>query len=173
MRDAELAEVLARGAESAHVVRGEKGEAGVGTAGAIGKHGIARKYAEAAQAFAEGIDVVRVGADAGDHVGVSCLHGAQRPPQRDNAARAAERNMVEPAYREPEMLGEPDRSVRSQREAADAQAVDVGLVELGGLQQAGESLRDKPVCVADGIADVRDRHRRDERQIAIVSRADA
>ena len=118
--------------------------------------------------------MVGVGADAGDHLGVSCLHGAQRPSQRHDAAGAAERNMVEPAYREPEMLGEPDSSVRSQREAADAQAVDVGLVELrSAFNRRRERRRDEPMCVADGIADVRDRHRRDERQIAIVSRADA
>jgi len=75
--------------------------------------------------------MVGVGADAGDHLGIAGLHGAQRTAHRDDSARAAERHVVQPSDRDPQVLGEADRRVRRQREAAETQAVDVGLVETG------------------------------------------
>ena len=45
--------------------------------------------------------MVGVGADAGDHLGIAGLHGAQRTAHRDDSARAAERHVVQPSDREP------------------------------------------------------------------------
>ena len=135
LRDAELAEVLALRAMLAHVVGGEESEAGVRPAGAVGIDRIARELAEVGERQAERIDVVGIAGDAGDDVGVARLHRARRAPQRHHAARAAQRNVVEPARREPEVLRQADRGVGSEREAGDGQAIDVALLQSGSLQQ--------------------------------------
>ena len=66
--------------------------------------------------------MVGIGADAGNHFGITGLHGAQCTAHCDDAAGAAERNMIEPSNRDPQVLGETDRRVGRQREAADTQA---------------------------------------------------
>src|SRR5208283_1827100 len=91
LRDADLAEVIARGAVGAHVVRGEEGEARVRPARAVREHGVAREYAEAAEALAKRIHVIRIRADARDDLGVAGLHRSKRASQRHDAAGAAER----------------------------------------------------------------------------------
>ena len=58
--DAELAEVLARGAIAVHVVRGDQRERRVGAAGAVGIDGVLGEAREGRQRLAERIDVVGV-----------------------------------------------------------------------------------------------------------------
>ena len=60
---------------------------------------VAREVREAAEHLAERLDVVGVGGDAGDDVGVARLHRARGAAQRHHARRAAGRDVVEPARR--------------------------------------------------------------------------
>ena len=86
--------------------------------------------------------MVRIGADAGDHLGVARLHRARRAAHRDDTARAAERNVVEPSHGDPQMLRQADRRIRRQREAAD------GLGRRFGLRN---------FCCAEQVREVRGR----------------
>ena len=85
LRDTDLAEILASRAERAHVIGGQEGEACVRPTRSVRKHRIARKYAEAAEALAKRVDVVRICTDAGNHFRVTGLNCAQRTAQRDNS----------------------------------------------------------------------------------------
>src|SRR5437667_149374 len=124
LRHAQLAEILARRAVDAHVVRREKGEARVRAARAVGIDCVACELAEIGERQPKGVDVIGVAGDARDDVRVTRLHRARRAPQGDHAAGAAERQVVEPARRQAEVLREADRRVGRQREARDAQSVD-------------------------------------------------
>ena len=73
--------------------------------------------------------MIGVGGDAGDDLGVAGLHRPRRAPQRHDAARAAKRNVIEPARRQAEMLGQPDCGVRRDGEARYREAVDVRRAE--------------------------------------------
>ena len=130
LRDAQLAEVLARRAALAHVVRGEEREAGIRAAGAVRVDGVARELAEVGERQAEGIDVVGVAGEAGDDARVARLHRARRAPQRHHAARAAQGNVVEPARREAEVLREADGRVGLQREAGNGEPIDFVLFQF-------------------------------------------
>src|SRR3984957_823937 len=101
----ELPEVLASRAVFPHVVRGQQGKTRIRSTGAIREHGITGEYAEVAEILPKRIEVVGVGADAGDPLGVSRLYRAQGAAQRDDAAGAAQRNMIEPAQADAQMLG--------------------------------------------------------------------
>lgn len=111
----------------AHVVRGQNSETGIWSAGCVRQHGITREDAETVESPAERVDVIGVGADAGNYFDIAGLHGAQRAAQGDDAARAPERNVIEPANRNPEVLSEPNRGVGRQCEAAETQTVDRAL----------------------------------------------
>ena len=136
LRDAQLAEVLARRAVLLHVVRGEEGEARVGAAGAVGIDRVARELAEVGERQAEGIDVVGVAGDAGDDVRVARLHRARRAAQRHHAARAAQRDVVEPARREAEVLRQADGGIGREGEAGDGKAVDLVFVQSRSFQES-------------------------------------
>ena len=125
--DAELAEVLAPRAVRAHVVVGEEREARVRPARSVRINRIARELAEARDGVPEGIDVIGVPREAGDDRGVAGLHCARGAPQRDHAARAAHRDVIQPARRQPEMLHQADRGVGEEQETRDGDAVDVLL----------------------------------------------
>ena len=115
LRDAELGEVLAPGAVAVHVILGDQRERRVGAAGAVRIDGVLGKARKRRQRLAERIDMIGIGGDAGDDLGVAGLHRARRAAQRHDAARAAKRNVIEPARRQAEMLGQPDRGVRRRR----------------------------------------------------------
>src|SRR3954469_13017753 len=155
LRDAELAEVLARGAEIAHVVRGEEREARIRAAGAVRIDGVARELAEVGEREPERVDMVRIAGEARHDVHIARLHRARGPAKRHHAARAAERHVIEPARRKAEMLRETDRRIRREREAGDGKSVDLLFAQAGLLQQIGEAAREQPVRGANGVADVR------------------
>ncbi len=75
--------------------------------------------------------MVGVAGDAGDDIGIAVLHSAGRAPQRDHAAGAAEGQMIQPARAEAEMLRQSDSRIGKQREARDAEAVDLILLQPG------------------------------------------
>ena len=125
LRDAELAEILAPRAIAVHVILGDQRERRVGAAGAVRIDSVLGKARERRQRLAEGIDMIGVPGDAGDDLGIAGLHRARRAPQRHDAARAAERNVIEPARRQAKMLGQTDRGVWPNREARHREAVDV------------------------------------------------
>ncbi|KAG1258935.1 hypothetical protein G6F65_015430 [Rhizopus arrhizus] len=131
LRHAQLAEVFARGAGRAHVVRGQQREAGVGAAGTVGIHGVLRKARELADGVAEGIHVVGVARDAGHDVRVAGLYGAGRAAQGRHAAGAAHRDVVQPARAHAQMLDQAHGGIGRQRETGHAQAVYVRLGHAG------------------------------------------
>ena len=112
LRDAELAEVARLDAVLAHVIGGEQREAHVRPAGAERIDRVAREAAEVRQILPERVDVIGVARDARHDLGVARLHGARRAAQRHHAARAAHRDVIEPARREAEMLRQADRACR-------------------------------------------------------------
>ena len=59
--------------------------------------------------------MVGVRADTGNHLGVTGLYRAQRAAHRDDAARAAERHVVQPSNRDAQVLSDADRGIRRQR----------------------------------------------------------
>src|SRR5262249_6730623 len=124
LRDAQLPEVLGSGAIGSRVVRGQERKARVGPAGSVRIDRVACELAESRRVLAEAVDVIGVGPDAGDDLGIAAWYRARGPAQRHDRARAAEGNVVEPAWRQAEMLGEADSRIRRQREACDAQPVD-------------------------------------------------
>ena len=99
--------------------------------------------------------MVGVAGDAGDRRCVAALHRARGAAQRDHAAGAAHRNVVEPAQRHAEMLRQADRAVRRERKARDAQPVDPVLAEAGLLEESGERAGKEPVRAANGITHIR------------------
>ena len=115
--DTQFAEVLGRGAIGPHVIGSEESEARVGSTRAIRIDRIAGKLAEGRQVKTERVGVVGIARDAGDDVRVAALHGARGAAQRHDPARAAHRDMVEPAQGQAEVLREADCGVRRHREA--------------------------------------------------------
>jgi hypothetical protein len=100
LRDGDAAEVLARRAVRPHVGRGDEREDRVRPARSVRVARVAREVREAAEHLPERLDVVRVGRDAGDDVGVARLHRARGAAQRHHARGAAGRDVVEPARAE-------------------------------------------------------------------------
>ena len=125
LRNAELAEVLAARAVGVHVMRVISAKIAFGAAGPVRIDCILREAGEVRRASC---GMNRPGScrrDAGDDIGIASLHGARRAAQRDDAARAAQRHVIEPARRHAEMLRQPDRGVRPQGEARYRETVDV------------------------------------------------
>ena len=158
--DADAAEVLAPRAVGAHVVRGDEGEHRVRPARAIRIGRVAREQAEAAERLAERLDVVGVARDAGDDLGVARLDGARGAAHRHHAGGAAQRQVVEPARGEAEVLRQAHRRVGRQREARHAQAVDVVLGDARLAHQFGQHPADEPVRAMRRVAHIGhgDRH---------------
>ncbi|MNS77874.1 hypothetical protein D3C72_1114660 [compost metagenome] len=152
--DADATEVFARGTVGAHVVGGDEREDRVRAARAVGVARIAREVAEAAQRLAEGVDVVGVGAHAGDDVGIARLHGTRGAAQAHHARGTAGGHVVEPARRQAQVLRDAHGRVGREREAAQAQPVDLFLGHAAGLHQRVDGLADEPVRGARGVAHV-------------------
>jgi hypothetical protein len=170
LRHRELAEILARGASGAHIRIGDQGEARVRTPRAVGINRIARETAEIRQQIAEAGFVRGVTGDAGDYLGVAVLHGARGAAQRDHAARAAHRQVFQKARRDPDLLGEADRRVGGEREAGDADSVDVGFHDAGRADQTAQRLREEPCSTILRATQIRLRHRAAKRDTAVAPR---
>ena len=167
LRDADFAEILARHAIGPHVISGEKGEARIRPAGAVRIDRIARELAEGREIEAEGVGVIGVAGNAGDRIGIARLHRARRAPQRDDAAGAAHRNVIEPAQRQPKMLRQADRAVRREREARNAQPVEPVLGKARRFQKLRQRAGEKPMRAADRIAHIRHGHGAGDHNIVI------
>ena len=126
LRDAKPSEILRLSAVDPHVVGGQEREAPIGPPCAKRIDRIARETAEIGEVLAEGVDVVGVPGDAGDDVRIPGLYRARGAAKGDDCACPAHRDVVEPPRRETEMLCQADRCVREQREARNAQTVDLG-----------------------------------------------
>ena len=168
LRDAQLAEILAQRAGRAHVVLGQECETRVRSARAVGIDRIARKLAETRDRLPERVDVVRIGGDARDDLGIASLDRARGATQRDDAAGTTHGDVVEPARHEPEMLHQPDGGVGKERETRDARAVDLGLRDPGFLEQRGQRARDEPVRAAYRVLDVRHRDRHGHGHASVI-----
>ena len=99
LRDAQLAEVLALRAVRAHVIGGEESEARVRPSRAVGIDRIARELAEVRERQPKRVHMVGIAGDTGDDIGIATLHRARGAAQLHDAARAAERHVIEPARR--------------------------------------------------------------------------
>ena len=84
--DAELAKIFRQRAIGAHVIGGEEGKAGIGSACAIGIDRILREHAEARGALAKAVDMIGIAGDAGDDLGIAGLNRARRAAEADDAA---------------------------------------------------------------------------------------
>ena len=158
----------------AHVGGGDEREDRVRPARAVRIARVAREVREAAEHLPERLDVVGIGGDAGDDVGVSRLHRARGAAQRHHARRAAGRDVVEPARAEAEVLGDADGGVGREREAADGEAVDLFLGDPRSLDQRIDRPADEPVRAVRRVADVRHGHRhRDGDALVGTARAGA
>jgi len=158
--DADLAKILGPRCMRPQVVGGQHREAGIWPARAIGIDGVAGELAEIGGVLPERIGMVGVGGDASDNTGIAALHGACGAAQGDDAARPAHRNVIEPARRQAEMLGQPDRRVGRQAEAGDAKPVDAILVDAGASQSLRQGAGEEPVRPADRVTHIGhgDRH---------------
>ena len=87
---------------------GEQREARVGSASTVRQYCVARENAEVTEGFAKRIRLMGIGANAGDDFSIAALNGPQRAPQCDYAARSPERNIVEPARRDSQVLRQTD-----------------------------------------------------------------
>ena len=105
--------------------------------------------------LAKRLDVVRIGRDARDDVGIARLNRARRAPERHHSRRAAGRDVVEPARTQAEVLRHADNGVGHEREAADGEAVDLLLgdpraldeqIQRGELREIARTMPGKPNC---------------------------
>ena len=145
----------------------------IGAAGAVRIDRVLREAGKGRQRLAERVDVIGVAGDAGDDVGVAGLHRPRRAAQRDDAARAAKRNVIEPARRQAEMLREPDRGVRPDGEARYRKAVDVVRSQAGAPCQRVQGAADPPLRAVGRIAPIRDGDRQagDNPVVGLADRA--
>ena len=157
----DLAEVFACCACRAHVVRGDEREHCAGPACAVWVGGVAREVAEAAERFAERVDMIRVRRYARHNARVAALHCSRRTTQRHHARCATGRDVIEPSNVHAQMLRHSHGGVRCKRKAADCESVDLRFVEARFFQQSAEGLRRKPMCALGRVANIRhgDRHR--------------
>src|SRR5476649_312046 len=109
-----------------------------------------------------------VGADAGDNFSIAALNGPQRAPQCDYAARSPQRDVVEPARRDSQVLRQTNCRVGRERETADAQAIDLRLLKTCSAQQFCESAGKKRVRAAQRMSYIRHGDRRRDDGIAVV-----
>src|SRR5258706_6399219 len=117
--------------------------------------------------------MIGICSDAGDNLGIAGLHGARCAAQRHDAARAAKRNMIEPARRQAEMLGQPDRRVRPNGEARHRETVDVRRAESGARHELAQRTAKPPMRAVGRIAPVGNRHRQtgDDAVVGLSDRA--
>ena len=158
LRDTQFAEILARRAVSPHVIVGQEGKARIRAARAIGINRVAGKLAEGCQVQAERIGMVGVARQAGDGLGIARLHRPRRTAQRDDAAGAAHRNMVEPPQGEPEMLRQADR-LSGASVKLETQSPSSGPCRDRSASKLGKCAGKKPVRATDRVARIRHCHR--------------
>jgi len=117
--------------------------------------------------------VICVAGHTDDDVGVSSLHGAGRAPQADDSRCPAHWHMIEPARRQPQMLGQADGTVRKQAETGNTKPVDIDRPQSGRPRQIAQGAGDPPVRAFYRMTLVWDRHRRGNDHIVVAfSRAD-
>ena len=73
--------------------------------------------------------------DASHDIRIPGLHRPRRFAQRHDPARATERDVIEPARREPKMLREADRGIRSDSKARHGKSIDIFRLQSGTLDQ--------------------------------------
>ena len=129
-----------------HVIGGEKGEARVRAARAVGIDRVLRKLAERRRVAAKAVGVIGVAGNAGHDFRIAVLHRARRAADRDDAGGAAHRHMIEPAHGQPQMLGQADGGVGRKREARDRQAVDARLRDFCRGEQRRRRARPRNQC---------------------------
>ena len=167
--DADLAEILAGDATAAHVVIGQQRERPVRAAKTVGVAGVLCETREARQQLGEGIDLVRVAADAGDD---RCVTGFDRPcgaAQRHHRAGAAHGDGIEPARCQTKMLGEAHRTVGRERKARHRQAVEIGGPDTGANRQFLQRPGDPPMGAVLRIAHIGKAHRNGDGNVAVGS----
>ena len=69
--------------------------------------------------------MVGIAGDSSHDIRIPSLHRSRRSAQRHDAARATERNMIEPSWREPEMLREPHCGIRPHGKTRYRKSIDI------------------------------------------------
>ncbi len=169
LRYREHAEILPRRTGRAHIGIGDQREAGIRAAGAVRIDRVARKTAETGKKIAKARVVRGVAGDAGDYLRVAILHGTRGAAQRDHAAGTAHRQPFQEARRQADLLGEADRGVGGQREAGDAEAVDLGLGHAARVDQPAQRTRQEPRRTLFGAPDIGLGHRAAEGDAVIAA----
>ncbi|MBV8240516.1 MAG: hypothetical protein JOY75_06935, partial [Hyphomicrobiales bacterium] len=82
-----------------------------------------------------------IAGDASHDIRVPSLHRSRRSAQRHDAARATERNVIEPSRREPEMLREAYCGIRPHGETRYRKSIDI-------LQPQSRTLDEFMQCAA-------------------------
>ncbi len=80
------------------------------------------------------MDRVGIAGDANDKIRIMHLHGTRCAPQGNDAAGAAERDLVEPARADAEMLRQSRRAVGPERKTGHREAVDIAVAQPAALQ---------------------------------------
>ena len=155
--DADLAEILARGAVALHVVAGDQREARIGAARAVGIDGILGEAREGRRACARKESTWLV-SPATQTTNSASPHCTARAARRRATTPLAPPNGTWSSQRgdKPEMLGEADRGVGADGEARQRQAVDVGAAQARLLDHLAHGAADPPVRGVGRIAPVRD-----------------
>src|SRR5262245_65489428 len=111
LRDAELGKILPLGAIGVHIVLGDECKRRVGAARPIRIDRVLGKTRERRQRLAERVHMIGIRAYADHDARITGLHSQRRPPKRHDTARPAEGNVVEPTWRQAEVLCKADTSV--------------------------------------------------------------
>jgi hypothetical protein len=69
--------------------------------------------------------MVGIAGDASHDIRIPSLHRSRRSAQRHDAARATERNVIEPSRREPEMLRKPHCGIRPHGKTRYRKSIDI------------------------------------------------
>src|SRR5205823_1559042 len=72
---------------------------------------------------------------------------------------ATERDVIEPARREPKMLREPDRGIRSDSKARHGKSIDIFRLQSGTLDQFMQRAAQPPLRAVCGISPIRNGER--------------
>src|SRR5712671_3079983 len=103
--------------------------------------------------------MVGIAGDASHDIRIPSLHRSRRSAQRYDAARATERNMIEPSRREPEMLREPHCGIRPHGKTRYRKSIDILHPQSRMLDELMQCAAQPPLRAVRGISPIRNRDR--------------
>jgi len=101
--------------------------------------------------------MVGIAGDASHDFRIPSLHRPRRSAQRYDTAGAAERNVIEPSRRKPEMLREPDRGIRPHGKTRYRKSIDILQPQSRTLDELMQRAAQPPLRAVRGISPIRNR----------------